>query len=228
MRVCVSSLAFRISSDGSSAAIGHRGAYKSPQAFCLQRAQRPLPFSARAGRPFLREVSARQRAPFCRLCIDMAIFSAKRGIINIDRIRQGLHSSNSRTPNTISTYREYRPALAGRAFFLMHTNHISILIQSSTTSGVSRSQASGRRMARSAGAKPGEERGLLGGRGTVCGGLRRGPMERGGVRKSVAGMSGHSLAAKGGNGGCLSGRLARPRRASTAFIISLSKAQVLE
>ena len=40
-----------------------------------------------------------------------------------------------------------------------------------------------------------------------------------GVRKSVAGLSGHSLAAKGGNEGCLSGRLVRPGRASTFSLI---------
>ena len=54
-----------------------------------------------------------------------------------------------------------------------------------------------------------------------CVSLVRRPMERWGVRKSVAGLPGHSLAAKGGNEGCLSGRLVRPRRASTAFLIDL-------
>ena len=59
-----------------------------------------------------------------------------------------------------------------------------------------------------------------------CGSRRRRPMEREGVRKSVAGLPWHSLAAKGGNGGCWSGCLGRSaaesqtdRRASTASFI---------
>ena len=40
-----------------------------------------------------------------------------------------------------------------------------------------------------------------------------------GVSKFVGGLSGHNLAAKGGIEGCLSGRLVRPGRASTAFLI---------
>ena len=39
------------------------------------------------------------------------------------------------------------------------------------------------------------------------------------VRESVTDLLRHSLPAKGGNEGCLSGRLVRPRRASTAFLI---------
>ena len=39
------------------------------------------------------------------------------------------------------------------------------------------------------------------------------------VRKFVGGLPGHNLAAKGGIEGCLSGRLVRPGRASTAFIL---------
>ena len=53
-------------------------------------------------------------------------------------------------------------------------------------------------------------------------------MERGGGRESVADLFGHSLTAKGGNGGCWSGCLGRSaaenqtdRRASTAFFIGL-------
>ena len=38
-----------------------------------------------------------------------------------------------------------------------------------------------------------------------------------GARKFVGGLSGHNLAAKGGIEGCLSGRLVRPGRASTAY-----------
>ena len=38
-----------------------------------------------------------------------------------------------------------------------------------------------------------------------CGCRRRGPMVREGVRESVADLFGHSLTAKGGNGGCWSG-----------------------
>ena len=52
-----------------------------------------------------------------------------------------------------------------------------------------------------------------------CGSRRRRPMERGGGRESVADLLRHSLTAKGGNEGCLSGRLVRPGRASTAFFI---------
>ena len=59
-----------------------------------------------------------------------------------------------------------------------------------------------------------------------CGSLGRRPMERGGGRESVADLFGHSLTAKGGNGGCWSGCLGRStaenqtdRRASTAFHI---------
>ena len=59
-----------------------------------------------------------------------------------------------------------------------------------------------------------------------CGSRRRGPMERGGGRESVADLFGHSLTAKGGNGGCWSGCLGRSaaenqtdRRASTASFI---------
>ena len=40
-----------------------------------------------------------------------------------------------------------------------------------------------------------------------------------GVSKFVGGLSGHKLAAKGGIEGCLSGRLVRPGRANTAFIL---------
>ena len=40
-----------------------------------------------------------------------------------------------------------------------------------------------------------------------------------GVRESVTDLLRHSLPAKGGNEGCLSGRLVRPRRASTFFLI---------
>ena len=40
-----------------------------------------------------------------------------------------------------------------------------------------------------------------------------------GVSKFVGGLSGHNLAAKGGIEGCLSGRLVRPGRASTAFFL---------
>ena len=61
-----------------------------------------------------------------------------------------------------------------------------------------------------------------------CGSQRRGPMERGGGRESVADLLRHSLTAKGGNGGCWSGCLGRStaenqtdRRASTAFLIDL-------
>ena len=57
-----------------------------------------------------------------------------------------------------------------------------------------------------------------------CGSRRRRPMERGGGRESVADLLRHSLTAKGGNGGCLSGRPRRPRRASTAFLIGPGKA----
>ena len=59
-----------------------------------------------------------------------------------------------------------------------------------------------------------------------CGSLVRRPMEREGVRKSVADLLRHSLAAKGGNEGCWSGCLGRSvaenqtdRRASTFFLI---------
>jgi hypothetical protein len=41
-----------------------------------------------------------------------------------------------------------------------------------------------------------------------------------GVSKFVGGLPGHNLAAKGGIEGCLSGRLVRPGRASTAFFLS--------
>jgi hypothetical protein len=49
-----------------------------------------------------------------------------------------------------------------------------------------------------------------------------------GVSKSVADLFGHSLTAKGSIGGCLSGRLVRPRRASTAFLISPGIALAVE
>ena len=49
-----------------------------------------------------------------------------------------------------------------------------------------------------------------------------------GVRESVTDLLRHSLPAKGGNEGCLSGRLVRPRRASTAFLIDLRIALPLE
>ena len=52
-----------------------------------------------------------------------------------------------------------------------------------------------------------------------CGSLAARANGAWGVGKSVDGSSGNSLAAKGGNEGCLSGRLVRPRRASTAFLI---------
>ena len=59
-----------------------------------------------------------------------------------------------------------------------------------------------------------------------CAGTWRRPMERGGVRESVADLLRHSLTAKGGNEGCWSGCLGRStaenqtdRRASTAFFI---------
>ena len=51
-----------------------------------------------------------------------------------------------------------------------------------------------------------------------CGSLAAGANGAEGVRESVAGLSGHSLTAKGGNEGCLSGRLVRPGRASTFFL----------
>ena len=61
-----------------------------------------------------------------------------------------------------------------------------------------------------------------------CGSRWRRPMERGGVRESVADLFRHSLKAKGGNEGCWSGCLGRSaaenqtdRRASTAFLIDL-------
>ena len=59
-----------------------------------------------------------------------------------------------------------------------------------------------------------------------AGAMRRRPFVRWGVRESVADLFGHSLTAKGGNGGCWSGCLGRSaaenqtdRRASTAFLI---------
>ena len=61
-----------------------------------------------------------------------------------------------------------------------------------------------------------------------CGSLVRRPSVRGGVRESLADLLRQSLPAKGGNEGCLSGRLVRPRRASTAFYIGPGNALPLE
>ena len=61
-----------------------------------------------------------------------------------------------------------------------------------------------------------------------CGSLAARANGAWGVGKSVDGSSGNSLAAKGGNEGCLSGRLCRLRRASTAFYIGPGKAQPME
>ena len=57
-----------------------------------------------------------------------------------------------------------------------------------------------------------------------CGSLAAGANGAEGVRESVTDLLRHSLPAKGGNEGCLSGRPRRPRRASTAFLIGPGKA----
>lgn len=144
----------------------------------------------------------------------MSPFSATAGIFLM-----GLQIPNSRTRDSNIRYRE-QTSPRGQGVGRRRTSSCSIyLIRRSTTSGASRSQASGWRMARSARAKPGEARGLPGGRGTWCGSLQRGPIVRGGQR--VCGcICGRRLDAKGGNGGCRPGRPGRPRRASTILLIN--------